>query len=221
MVLTCRRRNAIRRICSPHELGDAVEQLSALDYGLTVARLLADAPLNELGPGEPVAAARGWLEELTPSSVVAPRALVDREMGAACCAALWLRFDFLDRSHQISQSIDTAEGSYWHAVMHRREPDFFNSKYWFRRAGRHELFDTLVKEARHLAEQELATPGRQNRLGNQIGFLARQTTWDPLALVDLCELALDASPPLHTFCRKLQQLEWQLMFDYCYRRAAE
>lgn len=50
-------------------------------------------------------------------------------------AGLWLYVDDLERSHTISQNIHTPAGSYWHGIMHRREGDFWNSKYWFRKAG--------------------------------------------------------------------------------------
>ncbi len=50
-------------------------------------------------------------------------------------AGLWLYADDLHRSHEVSQSIETPVGSLWHGIMHRREGDFWNSKYWFRRAG--------------------------------------------------------------------------------------
>jgi hypothetical protein len=50
-------------------------------------------------------------------------------------AALWLYVDDLDRSHEISQNIKSPLGGLWHGIMHRREGDFWNSKYWFRRAG--------------------------------------------------------------------------------------
>jgi len=50
-------------------------------------------------------------------------------------AALWLYVDELDRSHEVSQAIETPIGSLWHGIMHRREGDFWNSKYWFRKAG--------------------------------------------------------------------------------------
>ena len=50
-------------------------------------------------------------------------------------AGLLLYIDDLDGSHERSQSIESDEGSYWHGIMHRREGDFWNSKYWFRRAG--------------------------------------------------------------------------------------
>ncbi|MGB1126733.1 MAG: hypothetical protein ACPG4Q_16145, partial [Phycisphaeraceae bacterium] len=38
-------------------------------------------------------------------------------------AGLWLYVDELDRSHEYSQSIHTPTGSFWHAIMHRREGD--------------------------------------------------------------------------------------------------
>ena len=50
-------------------------------------------------------------------------------------AGIWLYVDDLERSHGISQNLHTAEGSYWHGIMHRREGDFSNAKYWFRQAG--------------------------------------------------------------------------------------
>jgi hypothetical protein len=50
-------------------------------------------------------------------------------------AGLWLYADELDRSHAVSQQIPTPEGSFWHGIMHRREGDFSNAKYWFRNAG--------------------------------------------------------------------------------------
>ena len=53
------------------------------------------------------------------------------------CAGLWLYVDDLDRSHVISQGIENSTGSFWHGIMHRREGDFWNSHYWFRRVGNH------------------------------------------------------------------------------------
>lgn len=50
-------------------------------------------------------------------------------------AALWLYVDDLERSHQISQTIESPVGWLLHGIMHRREGDFWNSKYWFRKAG--------------------------------------------------------------------------------------
>ena len=57
----------------------------------------------------------------------------------ALAAGLWLYVDNLERSHELSQSLDDATGAYWHGIMHRREGDFSNSHYWMRRAIRHSL----------------------------------------------------------------------------------
>lgn len=52
-------------------------------------------------------------------------------------AGIWLYVDDLDRSHRISQGLDDETGAFWHGIMHRREGDFSNAKYWFRRARNH------------------------------------------------------------------------------------
>ena len=52
-------------------------------------------------------------------------------------AGIWLYADDLESSHKISQSITNQSGSFWHAIMHRREGDFDNALYWYRQAGQH------------------------------------------------------------------------------------
>ena len=59
-------------------------------------------------------------------------------------AGLWLYADQLNRSHDVSQTIETPTGSYWHAIMHRREGDYGNSHYWFRRVGKHPAMRALA-----------------------------------------------------------------------------
>ena len=120
-------------------------------YGPAFAALLRDAPRSPLGPGRPDPARRPLLEALAGDDAFRPRRVADRRMADACRAGMWLLFDFLDESHAISQEISTAEGSYWHALLHRREPDFSNSAYWFRRVGTHAVFEPLRMEAARLA----------------------------------------------------------------------
>lgn len=52
-------------------------------------------------------------------------------------ALAWLYVDDLERAHQICQSMDDATGAALHAIVHRREGDFSNALYWWRRAGGH------------------------------------------------------------------------------------
>lgn len=41
-----------------------------------------------------------------------------------------------ESAHRIAQDIDTADGSWVHAYLHRKEGDSFNAGYWYRRANK-------------------------------------------------------------------------------------
>src|SRR5713226_8362206 len=47
----------------------------------------------------------------------------------AALSGLYLYFSCLDEAHEIAQSISSVEGSYWHGIMHRQEPDAGNASY--------------------------------------------------------------------------------------------
>jgi hypothetical protein len=68
-------------------------------------------------------------------------------------AGLLLYLNCWDDAHNIAQDIPTADGSYWHAIVHRMEPDAANSGYWFRRVGRHAIFPDLQTRAQAIAKQ--------------------------------------------------------------------
>ncbi len=180
-------------------------------YGAIFAPLLSTPRMNELGPGRGDAVAASRIKAVDLDQAFAPHKIVDRDMAEACLAGLWLLYDDLDRSHTISQAIETSTGSYWHGIMHRREPDFGNAKYWFRRAGRHPVFEPLVAEARELAASAAGDPAA--------AFLREQSAWDPFRFVDLCELASRGKSPSGELCRQVQRREWELLFDWCYHAA--
>jgi hypothetical protein len=183
-------------------------QWNPLAYGPRIGELLSDHRLSPLDAGEPNLRAKPILERLTAEQAFAtPR---DRNMAGCCLAGLWLLHDFLDESHRLSQEIETTSGSYWHGLMHRREGDFGNSKYWFRRVGEHPIFPTLATEV-----QRLAIDAEQRDVQNA---LAIQDRWDPCAFVDMCERAVRGSTDKR-FCESVQQLEWRILFDHCYRSA--
>jgi hypothetical protein len=72
---------------------------------------------------------------------------LDREIAAVLRAALYLYFDCWDEAHEIAQDINTPEGSYWHGIVHRQEPDAANAAYWFRQVGAHPIFPALRERA--------------------------------------------------------------------------
>jgi hypothetical protein len=188
-------------------------------YNSLIASLISGAPLNELGPGTPVSAKRADLQKLAPDSLAAPRIPRDRDAANACCAALWLRYNFLDESHRISQEIETADGSYWHGILHRREPDYSNAKYWFRRVGEHAIFSELCAESAQLARQWLAQSSANRAIDETVVALTTQPRWDPMRFVDLCERVACRGTEVETLVREIQRREWDLLFDFCYRKA--
>lgn len=165
-------------------------------YGPNVAALLAEPRLSALGPGTPEPEVHVELRRFDPQTDLdAP--VLDPDAARACLGGLWLYFDYLDESHTISQELDTPEGSFWHAIMHRREPDPSNSKYWWRRVGNHPVLGQLREQA------------------PVIGY-AYST---PEEFVDFCEQVRDSRSGDEELAQRVQLLEWQLLFDWCYGKA--
>ena len=180
-------------------------------FGEAISRVLLPIRLNELGPGQPNLAMRPELESLTVERLFDNNKVADRSAATACLAALWLYHDFLDESHSISQEIDTVEGSYWHGLMHRREPDYANAKYWFRRVGHHTIERLLADAARQLAG-EMGTDSTSE-------FLTSQSSWDAFRFIDLCEAVTTGRSRATMLCREIQHREWLFLFGTCFQRA--
>lgn len=174
---------------------------------------LVQARLMALGPGQPVLEKRPLLACLRPDDLVVPgRTLRDHSAASCCLAGLWLLYDFLDECHRLCQRIHTVEGSYWHALMHRREPDEDNSKYWWRRVGDHPIFPALAQRAAQLASSFSELP-------REAAWLRESGSWQPLAFVDLCASVRNSGSFLETLCQQIQLAEWQLLFEHCYTLA--
>lgn len=182
-----------------------------MEYPPVITSLLQPERLNPLGPGQPNTKVYAQLQALTVERAFAGQSVQDKDMAAACLAGLWLYHNYLDESHRISQDIDTPTGSYWHGLMHRREPDFGNAAYWFRRVGSHPVFEPLRTAAADIASATESDASSR--------FLVQQTRWEPLAFLALCEAAYQHKNPYDLLCRQIQQCEWQLLFDYCYQQA--
>ena len=54
-----------------------------------------------------------------------------------CLTALWYAGkEYWAQAHHIAQEIETKDGSWIHAYLHRVEGDTWNAGYWYTRAGR-------------------------------------------------------------------------------------
>lgn len=189
-------------------LQDPTDPLSPLGRRLLTLEADAYAQLVPQGPGN--AAARDVLESTQPPELVAGK-LTSLADARAMFAGLWLYFDWLEESHAISQSLENETGSFWHAIMHRREGDFANGKYWYARCAGHPVLHTLAANGGKLVN---AMPADKSLLK----IVA--TGWNPAAFVDLVQ-AVHGAPddPRHALAVSLQRLEWQLLFDHCTRAA--
>jgi hypothetical protein len=156
------------------------------DYPAAVTALLAIEHQTSLGPGAPDEPLRAKIRSACAG------------LPPACAAGLWLRFDFLDESHRISQEDEgNPERDFWHAIMHRREPDPSNSKYWWRRVGPHPVLEQLRERA------------------PEVGYAYTS----PGAFVDFCERARGTGSADEATAKRVQELEWQLLFAWCFAHA--
>lgn len=160
---------------------------------------------SPLGPGRVVPGDwREGLGELSDAELIGGR-VRDRDAAACVRSGLLLMANDLDASHAVSQTISTADGSFWHGIMHRREPDFGNSKYWFRRVGSHPAFPLLADRAGSgPAAEEIRKGGG----------------WDAFHFVDLVEgCERGQRPELGDELIELQELEMHTLLEYVYRKA--
>ena len=50
------------------------------------------------------------------------------------------------QAHEIAQDVNSADGAWVHAYLHRKEGDDGNAAYWYHRAGRPAATDSLAAE---------------------------------------------------------------------------
>ena len=128
--------------------------------------------------------------------------LADAEMFALVKGGLLYALDALPEAHAIFQDASDDIGSYWHGMLHRREGDFDNARYWFRRAGTLAFFS----EAHRAASAHSET-------------MARQSNWDPYLFTGQCEQVRFGNNDLTAEMQALQRVEFDAIFDYCWRQS--
>lgn len=126
----------------------------------------------------------------------------------ACRAGLLLWNDDLDASHNIAQNIEDATGSYWHAIMHRREGDYSNSIYWWRRTGEHPAFASVHQAVLQKLQSESSADAQ-----SFVATLQRAGRWQPDDFVKACERAQNSADD--TWLRRAQVAEIEALIDWC------
>ena len=173
---------------------------------LGLKELLSAGGLPELGPGPragvlPLKQLTATLDELLAESKL-------RETSRELVRGLILLWhDHMEPAHEIGQAIENPDGSFLHGILHRREPDYGNAAYWFRRVGRHKCFPEIAKRS-----GELLTVKHESAIQKQ---LIRSGEWDAFGFIDLCEKASakradDAAVKL---LRELQGIETEVLLE--------
>lgn len=166
----------------------------------------------ELAPERPGRTAEGLLEFIRrlEFSTIRGEAL-PRDSEIAARAGLLQMHDFLEESHQLAQSREgDSTADFWHGIMHRREPDASNSKYWLRRVGRHPVFEPLSKIASSILEKSTAPQAATWSVK-----IVRDGRWEPIAFVDFCEECRQSNcSPLEEAAKQVQWAEMLLLLRH-------
>lgn len=126
-------------------------------------------------------------------------------------AVALLYHDHHDEAHDLVQDGSDADTALIHAILHRREPDFWNAKYWFRRVPDHPIYRDLTAQAERLATDDV------NR--RTVSELTMTGSLDPFRFVDVIESVSHARTrgPEATFLRQVQQAEFGALVAYLLR----
>ena len=169
-------------------------------------KLLATAEPPELGP-----VARAGVQAEAPLQRqfddILSRSKIPEERQQLIRALILLWHDHLEAAHVIAQTIDNADGAFVHGIMHRREPDYGNAKYWFRRVGNHPAFAPMAKRVTVLLDAK-AQPVLLRRL-------ALNGEWDAFAFIDLCEEAANrkTGDTAVSLLREIQRIETEALLE--------
>jgi hypothetical protein len=123
--------------------------------------------------------------------------------GEAALAGLLLRVGCWAESHTVAQDIQSVEGSYWHAIVHRIEPDSSNAAYWFRQVGSHAIFPELLRRSAEILQEGAPAHWRL------------KASWDPFLFIEWCDEVREKGGHGETTAVAIQMAEWQLLFDWC------
>ncbi|MDP0500542.1 MAG: hypothetical protein Q7P63_10620 [Verrucomicrobiota bacterium JB022] len=173
-------------------------------FGSYIDSLIEYAEPAPLGPGKPYDHETVKLGELSVDDLFQDHEVKDREMAQLCLAGLLLRYNHIEAAHGISQGAENPTAALWHAIMHRREPDPGNAKYWLKNVGDHPIYPSLLQSAKSSSHH---------------GPFHDWDTWQPGIFVDICDDNRDSGSDYERACIEIQEAEWRELFAYCFQQA--
>ncbi|MDR6548901.1 hypothetical protein [Paenibacillus qinlingensis] len=186
----------------------------------TIAKPLLEH-LPALYPIEEWDAAMDARIEALSTSLITEGSAEQQPYGLAIKAGLFLLNESLDKSHDISQEITNATGSYWHALMHRMEGDYSNAKYWFNDVGHHPIFSQLIQFVRDNLSTKDFMELDNEALRHKLEVLVTSPVWNPYVFIDVIEIqvSLVQNPTVDGWLRQIQRSEMLLLLQYCYEQS--
>ncbi len=168
-----------------------------------------DIPFTRLERGKPLAKGRQAVEGLLEKDL---GALKNPKNLSLVQSALYIYFDCFEEAHQIAQDHEGLPGNWLHAVLHRREPDAGNSKYWYHRVSApSEVLAGIGKEALEVMGKN--PPAEVSPLFHEISESGK---WRSEAFVDACEKVRkkDSTSPAYKVLAEIQGAEWRGLLGF-------
>jgi hypothetical protein len=134
-------------------------------------------------------------------------------------AALHLWNDSLAAAHELVEHLDTPTGAALHGIMHRREGDFDNAKYWFHQAGDHPAFHGLQSRAASFLRQQSIPRGP---LKESFDKMITQGNWNPYLFINAVAIQESwiGEDETRSLLEHLQHLELEALIRFLESRIA-
>lgn len=172
---------------------------------------------------------KAYIDKTETSALFSEHALASEVHGHLVRNALYQNNDDLDTAHQICQELgqqtDLPEISYWHGIIHRREPDFNNARSWFQKTQHMQANQAIYQATYQLLQRAIQMPdyGDAREIALQfLRHLQNQDTWDALYFLDLCETAeKEKNKILQKLLIDIQNIEFQTLFQWTFQKATQ
>lgn len=134
-----------------------------------------------------------------------PEKVKHKSFADATVSGLLLWNDCEQEAHTLAQNINSPEGSYFHAIIHRREPDIWNSDYWFNRTGAHPVFPLVYDYVSKNFPEKI------------VKKILVKNSWDPKVFNKAVEEAQNDGNAADSDLKTIQHAELLFLIAHSYR----